>query len=110
MSLKTKEPFIDSNSLKNFKKTNTPNIINLPNKNQDILSKNNLISNFCLSKPDKEFGQIFLFNNNHHQHKLAYLSRGKNWKCSLCNTIYSRENRSVSCTVCNYDLCLKCFK
>ena len=86
--LKTKEPFMDSNSLKNFKKSNTPNIINLPNKNQDILLKNKV--------------------REKHIHELVFCFTNFDWTCMGCKKKSYKNDPKYFCSQCGFSICSNC--
>ena len=46
---------------------------------------------------------------NEHKHGLIYIISILNWKCSYCKNIYSKNNARYYCSLCDYNMCDKCY-
>ena len=46
---------------------------------------------------------------NEHKHVLIYIISILNWKCSYCKNIYSKNNARYYCSLCDYNMCDKCY-
>ena len=45
---------------------------------------------------------------NEHQHKLVYIISILNWRCSLCEKKYNKEDAKYYCSLCDFNMCDKC--
>ena len=46
---------------------------------------------------------------NEHKHVLIYIISILNWKCSYCKNIYSKNVARYYCSLCDYNMCDKCY-
>ena len=60
------------------------------------------ISNFKLRQ------SITSINVNEHQHQLVYIISILNWRCSLCEKNYNKEDAKYYCSLCDFNMCDKC--
>ena len=71
---------------------------------------------YPLKQSSHEQTKLKLINFPFHQHKLIYCRTSRfedklsNWNCDLCEKTYSNKIWSFYCTICDYDVCLKCSK
>ena len=82
------------------------------------------VCNGCIGKEKKyplipyyhEQTELKSFKFSCHEHKMIYCRTSRNynkttsWTCNLCKTSYENKIWSFYCTLCDYDICLKCSK
>jgi hypothetical protein len=86
--------------------------------NEENIISNNDINNIFLLNSDKTVADFYEFVKlkeqggaiivKEHSHKLAYCISIFNWKCSLCNKNYGKDEARYYCSSCNFNMCNEC--
>ena len=83
------------NSIKKFGKILKSDELELYIKNDDIAEEKS----------------SYFINTSTHKHPLEIIRRYiNNWNCDICRFRSDQNNPSYHCTLCDFDLCIKCAK